>query len=433
VVGGYNFVNPTGVGNGGYQVVELQWDANPEGSVTGYEVLRGATSVCGGQTNLANSCLDSSPPTTSGTVTTYTVKTWYRDANNAYQSVSTNYSVTAPGTPIPTQYWLASTTANTGSPCLNAGGTRRDMVSTAPAGFFTWVSSSTTVTGCLPAFPSGITMTAGTMTVQSYWTNPSNSKSCSVSWLLHLNGSTLLGTTNSVTVPAGTSNAVLVTNTVAVSARSFTAGNELDIYTAGGAANSNCSNGPTTLWWNSTVVPTNLTLPLAGGGPALSTPNTISGLSVTVNADGTRTLNWTAPTSSSTVPAPDFYRIYRDGTAIANRVDATDAINTTVATASSAGATTLTVANGSGYAAGQSVLVDTGANQDTVTVSSVSGNTITFTGGMTHAHAVGVPVVVRAVSWTDTATGGTSHTYRVSAASVNLAESAFSPSAGVTG
>ena len=101
--------------------------------------------------------------------------------------------------------------------------------------------------------------------------------------------------------------------------------------------------------------------------------------------------------------------------------------------ASRGGSFTLTVANGSGYAAGQSILVDTGANQDTVTVSSVSGNTITFTGGMTHAHAVGVPVVVRAVTWTDTAAGGTSHTYWVSAASANLAESAFSPTAGVTG
>jgi len=53
---------------------------------------------------------------------------------------------------------------------------------------------------------------------------------------------------------------------------------------------------------------------------------------------------------------------------------------------------------------------DTGANQDAMTISSVDpvANTITFT-------------------------GGTSHTYRVSAVSRNLAESAFSPSGGVTG
>ena len=52
---------------------------------------------------------------------------------------------------------------------------------------------------------------------------------------------------------------------------------------------------------------------------------------------------------------------------------------------------------------------------------------------MAHAHATGVPVVLQAVTWTDTNTGGTSHTYRVSAVSANLAESAFAPTGGVTG
>jgi hypothetical protein len=32
---------------------------------------------------------------------------------------------------------------------------------------------------------------------------------------------------------------------------------------------------------------------------------------------------------------------------------------------------------------------------------------------------------LRAVTWTDTATGGSSHTYRVTAASASLAESSF--------
>src|SRR5205807_3946022 len=82
VIGGYNYVNPTGPANGGSLVVELQWDAGSEGSITGYEVLRGATSVCGGQTSLANTCIDTAAPS-SGT-TAYTVKTWYQDsAGNA--------------------------------------------------------------------------------------------------------------------------------------------------------------------------------------------------------------------------------------------------------------------------------------------------------------------------------------------------------------
>ena len=179
------------------------------------------------------------------------------------------------------------------------------------------------------------------------------------------------------------------------------------------------------LKYNAAAYQPTVTFPALSSGSSLATPNTPTGLTVTVNGDGTRTLNWTAPTSSSSVPAPDFYRIYRDGTATSSRYDTTDAVNTTVATASSTGATTLTVANVNGYAAGQLVLVDTGTNQDTMTISSIAGNTITFSAGMGHAHAVGVAVVLRAVSWTDTATGGSSHTYRVTATSPTLAESPY--------
>jgi hypothetical protein len=42
---------------------------------------------------------------------------------------------------------------------------------------------------------------------------------------------------------------------------------------------------------------------------------------------------------------------------------------------------------------------------------------------MTHAHAVGVPVSLRTVSWTDTDLGGSTHSYYVTAVSANLAES----------
>ncbi|HEX8160026.1 MAG TPA: hypothetical protein VF526_21815, partial [Solirubrobacteraceae bacterium] len=98
VSGGYNYVNPPKTGPPtSATVVELDWDANPEGSVTGYEVLRGATSVCGSQTSTATDCIDPGAPTSAGTVTTYTVKTWYRDANNAMASVQSTINVTAPG------------------------------------------------------------------------------------------------------------------------------------------------------------------------------------------------------------------------------------------------------------------------------------------------------------------------------------------------
>ena len=98
-----------------------------------------------------------------------------------------------------------------------------------------------------------------------------------------------------------------------------------------------------------------VTLADSGGGVALSPPNPPTGLTVTVNADGTRRLNWTAPTTGTAV---DFYRIYRDGTATSARIDSQGA-------------------------------------------------------------------VASAVSWTDTATGGSAHTYRVTAVSASLAESSF--------
>ncbi|HEX8160029.1 MAG TPA: hypothetical protein VF526_21830, partial [Solirubrobacteraceae bacterium] len=67
----------------------------------------------------------------------------------------------------------------------------------------------------------------------------------------------------------------------------------------------------------------------------------------------------------------------------------------------------------------------------TMTISSVSGNTLTLSAAMPHAHAVGA--AVKSASWTDTATGGSSHTYRVTAVSSALAESDFATPGAVTG
>jgi hypothetical protein len=93
----------------------------------------------------------------------------------------------------------------------------------------------------------------------------------------------------------------------------------------------------------------------SSGASTLAQPGTPTGLTLTTNGDGTRTLTWTAPSGT---PEVEFYRIYRDGR------DYTDRIDTAGATGSS-------------------------------------------------------------VTWTDTNAGGTSHTYRVTAASADLVESDF--------
>jgi Tfp pilus assembly protein PilV len=435
LVGGYNYVNPTGNGNGGSLVVELDWDANGEGSVTGYEVLRGATSVCGGQTSTATACIDTSPPTTGTTV--YTVKTWYRDASNNMQSTSTTYSVTAPPANLGNLWGVVNTQNNlwAGTSCVDSGTIQKmgDLVQNFPT------SGGTTATyngqyffGCMAKFTGNVTLSAGTVSGQVYFSNTIN-KNCVgsnlpafIEWT-NANGTVggIAGGPYNVTATVPANSAVArYTWSGSIVTRSFTAGQQLFWIQNVTHASTNCAG--VTVYYNSGTYQTTVTFPgFTGGASGLVTPNTPTGLTVTVNGDGTRTLNWTAPTSSSSIPAPDFYRIYRDGTATSARYDATDAINTTVGTASSAGATTLTVANSNGYAPGQAVLVDTGANQDVMTISSITGNTITFTAGMGHAHAVGVPVVLRAVSWTDTNTGGSSHTYRVTATSVNLAESPY--------
>jgi hypothetical protein len=66
-------------------------------------------------------------------------------------------------------------------------------------------------------------------------------------------------------------------------------------------------------------------------------------------------------------------------------------------------------------------------------IASISGNTLNLAGTLSNAHAAGVPVSAKAVSWTDTDTGGSSHTYRVTAASSALAESDFASPGAVTG
>ena len=364
VVGGYNYVNPTGAsGNppAGSLVVELEWDANPEGSVTGYEVLRGATSVCGGQTSLKNSCIDTSPPT-SGT-TAYTVKTWYRDAAGAMQFVSTNYNVTAPAPPINTSYWATNSNTVPGTHCYKAvgGATQKDLLPTAPTG----TTNQSTTGGsnswflCTTAMPAGAALGAGTGSLDVWLTNTRN-QSCTVNYFLGNNATPSSGAVffawsppngAAITVPANTTTATKFTANFTVPATTLVANDQFTLQMT-----RSCTN--ITWWYGSTNAPTKLSLPTltAGSGGTLATPNAPTGLTVTPNADGTRTLTWTPPSSGTTV---DFYRIYRDGISTAARID----------------------------------------------THGVSGSATE--------------------TWLDTAAGGSSHTYRVTAASANLAESPF--------
>lgn len=360
VAGGYNEVFHAGTKK---QVVELAWDASADGSVTGYEVMKGTSVICAA--SLATACMDLAPASAGDS--TYTVKTLYTTASGAAAAVSTPYTVTAPGTTttttggsIPTVYAFTTGTANrTG--CM-AGSTpgRQDLEPTMPTGPATsGMKSQAVIVGCLPPLPAGVSMSAGTATFAGYWYNPSGNRDCNTSFYLYLNGSTFIAS-GSMTIPRNNATSKQMPVTFTTNAQTFAAGDRLSFLVYGGATNTQCSNAGVGLEYGHAGAPSTLTLPLTGGSSTTTTTTTLArpgaptGLTATVKADGTTELTWTAPTGT---PAVDFYRIYRDGQNHTDRIDTAGATGTTV-------------------------------------------------------------------TWTDTATGGTQHTYRVTAVSAQLAESA---------
>ena len=397
VTGGYNYVNVSGTKT---LATELAWDANPEGNVTGYEVVKGGTTVC--SASLAVSCIDLSPATSGST--TYTVKTLYNDGAGNPGAVSTNYSVTAP-TALPPAFEGTVGQASCGSNSLTitvpvggvAAGYRiimrlgiRDGASGAVSASDSKGNSYAVDADPVPAshplvvFSAHVSnaLVAGDTIQVNY---PSGSNASAVAAGAYSNIATtnavdavglasgVSSTAPSTSVTTTNPNDLLVGGTFSSNNRSVTQpsgwtglstqlpdcgsgatrkGTNTGAYRVPGSAGTFTYDpvlGGSGAWAGAVVAYK------PGGATALTQPGTPTGLSVTVNADGTRTLTWTAPSGT---PAVEFYRIYRDGRNYTDRID-------------TAGATASTV------------------------------------------------------TWTDTNTGGTSHTYRVTAASANLTESNF--------
>ena len=114
VLTGYGF--NTNLPSGPSNVAELQWNANPELNVVGYDIYNGTTKIC--QTSLATSyascglngasvwcigplaCTYLNPPTAAGTLT-YTVHALYYDSSNTLQEGYGTSVTLASGTPTP--------------------------------------------------------------------------------------------------------------------------------------------------------------------------------------------------------------------------------------------------------------------------------------------------------------------------------------------
>jgi hypothetical protein len=394
VTGDYNYIYVSGTRT---LAVELSWDANPEGNVTGYEVMKGSSTVC--SASLAISCIDLSPATSGST--TYTVRTLYTDGAGSTNAVSTNYAVTAPVEVEP------SYVGNIGS--VTACGTNRATITVPASG----VAAGNRVVILL--YQRG----GSTSGIVSAFDSKGNSYAVDANYLTstailsaHVSNALVAGDTIQVNFPTADAAGVVagaysnIATTSAVDAGASANGSATTdptvsvtttspsdlIVGAVGAANNRTITQPSGWTGLASALPdcggTSKTGTITGAyktpgatgtftynpvldgkgawaavavayksGGATNTPppSTPTGLSLTVNGDGTRTLSWTAPSGT---PAVEFYRIYRDGR------DYTDRIDTAGATGSS-------------------------------------------------------------VTWTDTNTGSTSHTYRVTAATARLVESSF--------
>ena len=120
---------PTGV-NGGrnrFGHVEIEWAANPERDIVGYEVRRGSVVVCSlASLKTATECLDTAPPDVKDGDQTYTVYAYDRDGTVDRSGVGTSVKVIAandaPSTPVNLQRgfngvtltWNRPTPADTG-------------------------------------------------------------------------------------------------------------------------------------------------------------------------------------------------------------------------------------------------------------------------------------------------------------------------------
>jgi hypothetical protein len=71
----------------------------------------------------------------------------------------------------------------------------------------------------------------------------------------------------------------------------------------------------------------------------------------------------------------------------------TPTITTSLSTAASAGATSITVSSASGFPVGATVKVGSGLNEDTTSISAVNGSVLTLTRGLGHAHPAADVVV----------------------------------------
>jgi prepilin-type N-terminal cleavage/methylation domain-containing protein len=314
LVGGRNSVTKNGSLT---QVAELDWLPNAERNVLGYRVYRpGGTLACPGSAStfdLTSSCIDFAP--VDGT---YSVVALYRNASGTLLEGPASTVTVAPLLPPYTSYYFKNTTAYTFTNCATADGKRDaddSYAGSASDSTFSFASSIQTLNFCTRSLGAADAAAAGTTKVYAWATN-SGGSSCTVTANVTLNGSTSAGS-GTQTVPSNTSTPTPLTWSFPTTSYTFSSGDRIDVLfsTPNGAS---CNS--TSIVYGGNVRRSRLDMPHGGGGQAPGTPSPPTGLTGTANADGSKTLNWTAPSGGNPVT---YYRVYRDGVEYTSRYDTT--------------------------------------------------------------------------------------------------------------
>ncbi len=266
---------------------------------------------------------------------TYTVKTHYTDAAGSPATVSTNYTVTAPsscaGMKTVTAYadsWVSreNKTTNYGSDSydwVRAGAeVSRSLIafpllSTGSGGDTCAVSSAV-----LKLYAGSSTSTDGTVRLLQAFRAADSWTESTVTW------NNQPGTTGTAATTSSANGWRSWDVTTQVQ-EMYTGGNYgflvRDSVETGGGGHRWFQRFDSREYTNKPVL--DVTLTASGTAVPLARPGAPTGLTVAANADGTRTLTWTAPSGT---PAPEFYRIYCDGGNYTDRVDTAGATGSSV-------------------------------------------------------------------------------------------------------
>lgn len=352
VEGGYNYLP----GGGTTPIFELRWQANPERNVVGYKVQTGAgaagtgTVVCtlDAQGNVISpsaqsranaagidpyACIDTSPPAPSTTAATYGVYAQYSNGSTGTVVDGPVATVSAAGVPGPvTTYSTVAKTFGINA-TTSASGCTSAMTSPGPWPNSPNATNSTPLTFCTPAmstlFPTATSVqlqSSVTVRAKGYENHSNSGKDCTFSWDLRQGsgGASVFpgGTTLSTVLLQGGNPVQTLTQTVTLASPvTVASGTSLALRLAVATPGSGC--GWAEIHYGDSPEPGSIDVSFRVGTITTPTswlrPNPPTAVTKAASGSNT-TVSWTGSSGGNVA----FYRIYRDGQAYANRYDTCD-------------------------------------------------------------------------------------------------------------